>query len=173
MGRSEILLVLLLGLGATVGAFYFAPVRDIFFGADFDADTPQVTVQVAFDGANETVRLTHDGGDELNEGSQVRVTVCPAETATPVNATLAHRGTVVENGMWISGERPAAAPYPLGIGDSVRVLGDGVDSDDDGTAGIEPGDTLVVEVVMTRTGAKRVFLNETVGNETASACPSD
>jgi len=175
VNRTLVLFALLVTGAIVAGVVLFAPVGADWLGEHPVANTPQITVQMSFDAANETVRLTHDGGDALHKGIEVRVLVCPAGSDTPVNATLMHNETTVTNGLWVSSERRAAAPYPLQLGDSVQVLGDGVDRDGDGTAGIESGDTLVVKIVNTGADhrAERIVLNETVGSETEQPCLLD
>lgn len=172
MRRSLILMALALTGVITSGVLLLAPIPGNWMGQGPVAQTPQITVLTAVDEANETVHLTHAGGDTVSEGIEVRVLICPVGRDRPVNATLLHNETTVSNGLWVSTYRPAAAPYPLELNDSVRVLGDGVDSDRDGTAGIENGETLVVKIVNTGTDhtAERTVLNETVGNGSERPC---
>lgn len=175
MNRALILFALLVTGIIISGVTFFALVGGNWMGEHPVANTPQFTAQMSFDEANETVRLTHEGGDVLREGIEVRVLICPTESETPVNATLMHNETTVTNGLWVSSERRSAAPYPLGLGDSVQVLSDGVDSDSDGTAGIESGDTLVVKIVNTGADhkAQHIVLNKTVGSEIERSCLLD
>lgn len=173
MNRPVILFALVFVGVIIASGMLFAPVLGEWMDdRPGGALTPQIAVQVSFDDATETVRLTHDGGDVLREGIEVRVLVCPVGSDSPANATLIHNETTVTNGLWVSSEHRAAAPYPLRLGDSVQVLSDGVDSDSDGTAGIESGETLVVKIVNTEADpkAERIVLNETIEHEAARPC---
>lgn len=175
MDRVPIAFALLVTGVIITGVVFLAPVGGNWLGEHPIANTPQFTAQMSFDDANETVLLTHGGGDALREGIEVRVLICPAGSQTPVNATLMHNETTVTNGLWVSSERRAAASHPLRLGDSVEVVSDGVNSNSNGRAGIESGDTLVVNIVNAGADhkAQSIVLNETVGSESGRPCLLD
>lgn len=104
---------------------------------------------------NETAIIRHVGDtpiyNESGSGSidptyavQVRVCPDPAPNGTYVNATLAHDERVSTAGWWASDITPAVASFPITTGDSVRIVSDGLDADNDGRAGIESGDYIQV-----------------------------
>lgn len=107
---------------------------------------PQVKLDVQFNNTTETGRIVHRGGDPLssNYTTRVVVRVIPSDADESVPATISHNGTRVENGVWAASSPPAATDFPLTEGSGVQVLGDGVDSDEDGIAGIEPADKVIV-----------------------------
>lgn len=104
---------------------------------------------------NETAIIRHVGDrpvyNETGSGPTdptyaVRVRVCPksAPNGSYVNATLERGGRTSTAGWWASDITPAVASFPISTGDSVRVVSDGRDADNDGTAGIEAGDYIQV-----------------------------
>lgn len=103
---------------------------------------------------NETATLTHIGGDTVTNNTTglptlaMRIEVCPKtiEDQRFLNATVEHQGRTSTTGWWVSKRNPAVSSFPITEGDSVRVLTDGNDADGDGTAGIEPGDYVLVRI---------------------------
>lgn len=114
-------------------------------GSQLALHAPQVSLDASLDNQTETARIEHEGADPLTAAytSRVVVQVIPANADEPVPATLTHDGTRVQNGVWAARDPPAATAFPLDNGSQVQVVGDGVDRDGDGTAGIEPGDELI------------------------------
>jgi predicted RNA-binding protein with TRAM domain len=76
---------------------------------------------------------------------------------------------IVENGpnrsrggVWVADDRPGVAAFPVELGDSIRVVADGLDSDGDGRAGIEQGDVVRL-VYVTDGGEVENGLRWTIG----------
>lgn len=134
--------LLLVGIVSAIVIFGPFPMR----GSYPVLHAPQVGFEATIDNQTESVRVVHEGDDPLssNYTSRVVVQIIPAGGEKRVNATLVHDGTRVQNGVWAARTPPAATAFPLKEGSSVQVVSDGVDRDGDGTAGIEPGDEIVV-----------------------------
>lgn len=142
--KYKLVLGSLLLLGIVSGVVILGP--PLIYESDFTVHAPQVGFDASIDNQTEAVRVVHEGDDPLraNYTSRVVVQVIPAGEDERVNATLIQAGTRVQNGLWAARTPPAATSFPLKEGSSVQVVSDGRDHDRDGTAGIEPGDKIII-----------------------------
>lgn len=121
---------------------------------------------------NESAIIRHSGGDTVTSETRkevvgtraVQVRICPKspENETLVNATVEHNGRTSVDGWWISLNKSGVASFPITEGDSIRVVSDGHDADNDGTAGIEPEDYIDVILFTTKGDAPSVNNNSIV-----------
>lgn len=98
----------------------------------------------SYNPANETLRITMSTVEYTEDGDTATVWVA-YDGSEPA---AVHRGdTTVENGVWYAPDPPRILDRAVRPGDAVTVVGDGTDTDGDGTAGVECGE--VYRVVIT------------------------
>lgn len=146
-------LVLVLPLAVTVMGAAISLFPGLFNETPAQHQSPKLELNTVQQ--NETVRLTHIGGDVVTNETTglptvaLRVQICPAsiEDKRFLNATVHHNGRTSMAGWWVSENNSAVSSFPISNGDSVQVLTDGKDEDGDGRAGIESGDFVLVRVI--------------------------
>lgn len=128
--------------GVTIAAFVGVGVnnnskgtQDFMVEMDYNASTEQIRVTVVESerivASSENgpytkfIRICKEGGEESRH------------CGTPVRLRAGNMS--VDTGYWVAADEPAASEYPLRNGDSVTIVGDGTDDDEDGTAGVENG----------------------------------
>lgn len=133
---------------------------------------PDFSATVEYDESAETARLTFTGPEAIRNDRRTTVVSAvhvyaerPQDDQSRAPATIRADGTLREDGRWAATESPRVQSLPLETGTTVAVVSDGVDSDGDGTAGLEPGDTVAVWVAMGPEGRTTVTVyTRTVGN---------
>lgn len=91
-------------------------------GATVASGSPDATFDASYDGASNTLRIEHVGGDAIRRGatSSLVVVVSDADSDNRRNVT------------WVADGDDGAAAYPVEPGDSIAVDDASVDADDDG-----------------------------------------
>lgn len=128
-----------------------AALADWGSGDDFTVQSPMPEHNVSYNESQERLRITvAAGGYAAPDADQTTTRVYLVrryESASgPKHApvTVAGGGEVLENGLWYDeGNRSVATAVPS-AGDSATIVDDGTDQDDDGIAGVEPGEVYRV-----------------------------
>jgi hypothetical protein len=162
------IVVVVVVLGGLAGAGWLLGVfdhDDMLYG-------PQTDAKLSHDESAEAATLTLEAGDAFRTDllAEVYVVVYPAGSDDGVRPVVENGGNYSREGVWVADDRPGVAAFPAELGDSIRVVADGLDSDGDGRAGIEQGDVVRL-VYVTDGGEVENGLRWTIGasgNATAS-----
>lgn len=114
------------------------------------ATTPTTTFSATYDEPSETLTIVVEG-DEVLTGEKVehiRVLRYDDDTSKFVDdgVRLQAGGDRWNGSVWASTTEDGVATFPIERGDEVRVYEVGTDRDDDGRAGVEPGDEVLVQI---------------------------
>jgi hypothetical protein len=130
---------------------------DMVLGLFDDDDVPhrpQTELNVTLNETEEVGTLSLEVGDAFETGllREVYVVVYPAGSDDGVRAVVESGPERNQEGVWVADDGSGVASFPVELGDEVRVVSDGVDSDGDGRAGIERGDIVQI-IYVTDEGA--------------------
>lgn len=147
--RQLFAVVLVVGAVATLGSLAGADQLIGLFDRDDVPREPQTELNVTYDEAEETATLSLETGDAFETGllREVYVVVSPADSDDDVRAVVENGRRRSRDGVWVADDGSGVGTFPVELGDTVRVVADGVDSDGDGRPGIEKGDVVSVVYV--------------------------
>jgi len=106
---------------------------------------PQASFNQSYNESAETMVVTFQDGESISSDDITLVQILVNNSTSGVR--LHHNGFTSTDGIWVNTNQSGVARFPLEPGESVEIVSDSRDRDQDGIAGLEPRDTIQILII--------------------------